>query len=842
VKRRLFASLGCATVALAALAFLGSAAGAAAPSAPSSTAPVVLPVSALTGTGHRGGLRPPIGYLPLHARELAAAKAAANARAGVNQGAAATSQAAGGATVSSYANVSPSFDGIYQSGGTPPDTTGAIGPDRYIEAVNTSYAIFSRSGTVLGNGSLSSLTGVQTGLFGYGLSDPQVMWDAKTQRFYYAVLYYDSLFFSDNGIAFGFSKTATPGGAADFCRYALSYGSELPDYPKLGDSSDFLLFGSNNFGNYAQTYDGSAFEILNKPPAGSTCPTASTTFTVHGSGVLHNADDSLAATPVPANLVDDANGAGYVVANADLSTTQSAAFVSVYSVTTAGTDANGIPVPAVSGPRSVPVASYSMPANAPQQGSSYLLDTLDGRFEAAVAAVDPSNGDAIGLWTAHAVFGGGGAEERWYEIDPEAGSVLQSGKVSDPSRSIWNGAVSPDRANTGSSAAFGDSMAMSVSTSSATSYPAIQFVSKSGANDQSALQNLVQASGPSIDFSCSSTTPCRWGDYSGASPDPAAIGSGKVWLANQYNVAGGTTSSTAWRTWLFGVTPTSASPSATLAFATGAQALTAGQSSDPIQVGLSAAQPADVAVSLSSDSSSGRFAQDPAGPWSPTLQVTITTGQTTSPDVYYSDTQAGSPTLTASAAGYTSVTQTETVAAAPLATITVSPSSANLTVGDSQTFAASGADAFGNPVSLSGTNWLTTAPGTLSTASGPSTTFTAGDAGSGLVQATVGSVSGSAAVTVVSQTISAPTGVSASALRKRIKVSWQSVAGAASYNVYRSTTPGGEGSVAYASGLTRTSFNDSGVTRGTTYYYRITAVAADGTESVPSVEVSATAR
>jgi hypothetical protein len=159
-------------------------------------------------------MRPPIGYLPLHAREFAVAKAAANARAGVT-GKAGSTAAAGGAIVSSYENVSPSFDGIYQSDGTPPDTTGAIGPDRYIEAVNTSFGIFSRSGTLLGSGDLSSLTGVPTGLFGYGLSDPQMMWDAKTQRFYYAAVYYDSLFFSDNGIALGFSTTATPTGAAD---------------------------------------------------------------------------------------------------------------------------------------------------------------------------------------------------------------------------------------------------------------------------------------------------------------------------------------------------------------------------------------------------------------------------------------------------------------------------------------------------------------------------------------------------------------------------------------------------------------------------------------------------
>jgi hypothetical protein len=840
VKRRPLV-IASVSIALAVVASLGSNAGAAGSSQSASAVPVVLPASALAPIHRAGGMRPPIGYLPLHAREFAAAKAAANARAGVT-GKAGTAVAAGGAVVSSYENVSPSFDGIYRTDSTPPDTTGAIGPDRYIEAVNTAYGIFNRSGTLLDSGDLSSLTGVPTGLFGYALSDPQVMWDAKTQRFYYAAVYYDPLFFSDNGIAFGFSTTATPAGAGDFCRYALGYGGELPDYPKLGDSSDFLLFGANNFGTFASTYDGSSFAIVNKPRAGATCPDAST-FSVHGSGVLHNVDGSLAATPVPANLVDDANGTGYVVANADLSTTPSAAFVSVYSVTTVGVDANGIPVPAVSGPRNVSVTGYAMPASAPQQDSADLLDTLDGRFEAAVAAVDPGHGNAIGLWTAHAVFGGGGVEERWYEIDANGGALLQSGKVSSPSLSVWNGAISPDRANTGASAAFGANMAMSVSTSSATSYPAIQFVTKSGTSAQSTLTNLVQASGPNIDFSCDSSSPCRWGDYSGASPDPAATGAGKVWLVNQYNLAGGTSSSASWRTRIFGVTPASTSPpNASLTFATPAQALTAGQASAPMQVGVTVAQPGDVAVSVASNSANGQFATSTSGPWSSTLQVTITAGQTASPAFYYSDSHAGTATLTASASGFTSVTQTETVAAAPLQTMTVSPSNASLTVGGSQTFTASGTDAFGNAVSVAGANWTTTAPGSLSATNGTSTTFTAAAAGSGLVRAASGSVSASASVTVASQTISAPTGVTATQRGKRLQVSWQPVAGAAAYNIYRGTAPGGESATPYARGLTNTSYNDGAVTKGTTYYYRVSAVAANGTESNLSAEVSATAR
>lgn len=540
-------------------ALLPAAAGAKTPGA--TAHPVLVQASALR-PGRAGGLRLP-GYLPLHAADLARAKAAANRRAGLDHAGSGASAVAGGPTVSSYPNVAPSFDGIYDTAGTPPDTTGAIGPDRYIETVNTDYAIFDRTGNLLDTGTLDALTGIPTGLFGYALSDPQMMWDAKTQRFYYSAVYYDSLFLSDNGIAIGWSKTATPSSASDFCQYALSFGSELPDYPKLGDSSDFLVYGYNSFSSFGQTYDGSGFTVVNKPPTGSSCPPTSA-FTATDSGVLRNADGSLAATPVPANLVDDGTGAGYVVANADLTTVSSADFVSVYTVTTSGTDANGIPVPQIAGPANVVVPAYSLPSSAAQSGSPFLLDTLDGRFEAAVAAVDPGHAGSVAIWTAHAVYGGAGAEERWYELDPNAASLLQSGTVSDPSLFVWNGAVSPDRASTGTGGSHGDSMAMSVSTSSQSGFPAIQFVWKHGNDAQSPLDNLVQSSGPAVDFSCSSTTPCRWGDYSGASPDPAAGGggAGRVWLGNQYDLAGGTTSSTSWRTWLFAVTPGSGAPPA----------------------------------------------------------------------------------------------------------------------------------------------------------------------------------------------------------------------------------------------------------------------------------------
>jgi hypothetical protein len=518
--------------------------------------------SQLRGTAGGGGAAP-YGYLPLNAKGFAAAKAAANARAPGGNGRGKPGGGGGAPTIYTLPNVSPSFDGTYQTGLTPPDTTGSMGDggttdtsdDRYIEGINTKYAIYSRGGSLINSGSLSALTGISGGLFGYSLSDPQIMWDAGTKRFYYAAVYYDSLFLSDNGIAIGYSKTNAPNSSNDFCKYSMPYGDLLPDYPKLGDSRDFLLVGYNQFSNAASTYDGSAVWWLSKPPTGSSCAGPSD-FKYGASNILRNSDatlnhdgsHTLAATPVPANLVDDSDsvndGTGYVVANADLSSStysSGANFASVFTVTK---DGSGNAV--FSTAANVNVGSYSMPAQAVQKGSSLLIDTLDGRFEAAVAAVDSRLG-GISIWTAHAVFGGAGSEERWYELSPTA--KRQSGSATG-SLYVWNGAVSPDRG----SGLHGDSMAMSVSTSSSGAYPAIAVMWKKGSNSQTGLTTLVQANGPNVDFSCSSSTACRWGDYSGATPDPS--GNGQVWLANQYNIASSDSSGTDWRTRVFALTPT----------------------------------------------------------------------------------------------------------------------------------------------------------------------------------------------------------------------------------------------------------------------------------------------
>src|SRR5439155_12649661 len=156
----------------------------------------------------------------------------------------------------------------------------------------------------------------------------------------------------------------------------------------------------------------------------------------------------------------------------------------------------------------------------------------------AVSAVDPRFG-STNVWVSHTVAGGAGSMVAWYEIDPTAGAVDQMGTVSTAKFSILNTSISPDRACTLTSCAFGDSLVIGATATGTTIFPSIVVLSKIGAGSQTGT--LVHSSTTNDhDFTCV-PGPCRWGDYGGATPDPAAsqTGShGEVWLSNMYTNGG----------------------------------------------------------------------------------------------------------------------------------------------------------------------------------------------------------------------------------------------------------------------------------------------------------------
>lgn len=84
-----------------------------------------------------------------------------------------------------------------------------------------------------------------------------------------------------------------------------------------------------------------------------------------------------------------------------------------------------------------------------------------------------------------------------------------------------------------------------------------------------------------------------------------------------------------------------------------------------------------------------------------------------------------------------------------------------------------------------------------------------------------------------------PSGLTAKSGITEIDLSWTATAGAVSYNVKRSLTPGGPyTTISTAGTVTGTTYTDTGLTNGTTYYYVVSAVNGVPTETADSPEAS----
>ena len=486
------------------------------------------------------------GYLVPDQAAYDAAKARANAQSG---------KAAGAAADAAPGLLAPvlirGWEGIFDAGSAPSDSTSSVGSTRYMETINRKYAIYNKTTNApINTGTLNQLAGAAGNAF-----DPQIMWDAQTNRFYYAMDLVVSA--TDNRLAIGFSKTASPNTSADFCHYFVTFGSTLPDYPKLGDTANFWAMGSNLF-NSVGSFTGSHVFALTKPPAGTACPAIST-FKTGFKSPLNDPNGGPAFTPVVVNQIDPST-TGYIVARTGaLPSTR----FSLHRITP---NATGFPVIESPG-LPVVVPSYTVPPDAQQRAgfpnSAKLLDTLDSRPTQAVSAIDPARGPtAVGLWVQHTTATNPAStrsEVRWYEINPVTRTLFQSGKATNAAYSAFNGAISPDRRRNGSNVGFGNSMVLGFSTSGTTTFPAIRHLSKVGAGLQSAHVLVKQSPGNYSGFDCAGAdNSCRWGDYAGASPDPVlATGAtrGRVWSVNQYASGANSTTAANWRTWNWAATP-----------------------------------------------------------------------------------------------------------------------------------------------------------------------------------------------------------------------------------------------------------------------------------------------
>jgi hypothetical protein len=470
------------------------------------------------------------GYLPLRGvATLRRAKAHAAAEVAAMGYQPSTSQPSAGGP-----KIGANWQGVVQGSVTPPDANGAIGPKSYIETVNQIVGIYKRDGTLVTQGAFSVLTGHGNG------SDPMILWDPDTDRFYFNI--WDT---ANATMDWGFSKSNNPTSIpGSFCSYETSFGyptSSAPDYPKLGQSKNFLMIGVNWYKTFQDQAATSGDLLWVDKPQGSdpitTCP-SSTKFKTGIFKDLRNQDGGQGFTPTPAIQTDPSSKA-YVSTMTDIECPPicgKGTVITEFTVSPSKTDPK---TPILGKPRSVTVGSYKSPPDAPQKGSSTKIDTLDGRLTHAVSGKDPKVG-ATTVWVAHAVLGGAGSMINWYEIKPTAQSskLIQTGSVKDSSLYVYDAGISNDRTVSESGQrAHGDSMVLGFTTSSANAFPADQMVDKVPGQNQSAFVLVKQSNNADTNFGCSQLGYCRWGDYGGATPDPAAdltAAHGEVWLSQQW--------------------------------------------------------------------------------------------------------------------------------------------------------------------------------------------------------------------------------------------------------------------------------------------------------------------
>src|SRR6266852_4309146 len=680
----------------------------AAPSVSSASGPNVLQAvgevqaSVLTASPHKGQGKAasPLPAKFMHPDELRTAKVKAAAAPPTAPSQPATSTAPAAAALFNGLNQPGLAAADEGSGATPPDSTGAIGPTRYVELVNQMIGVYDRSNlSLLSRTDLASFVGVPAGV---ASTDPQIQWDPQANRWLYAEIGYAT---GNNYLVFGWTKTADPSDlAAGWCHHGIATGHSFEDYPKLGHDAHFLIVGTNVYD------DGAGFPFITanlfaipKPAANdSTCSSPVTaTYFADATHLLKNTDGTLAFTPVPANASDSVTN-DYIFGAHD-PTLAPQSKVMVWHMTFQ-------PNPVLVADGDISVGTFAIPASVPQPGTSYQVDSLDGRLTQAVAHFDPRVG-AEAFWTQHTIAGSGGRSlVRWYEFAPSLTSpIVQTGQVSS-SDFIWNAAISPsivgsDAAifyNRGSKTqlALIGAQSRTSSTPAGTMDPGEVPLGTSSAPDQ---ENAFQGN-------CT-TNPCRWGDYSGASPDPA--NAGVVWGSNQ--LMGPVFLGYAqWTTRNFAITTgASAGPDFSLAASPASQTVTAGSSTTyTININRTGGFTGTVALSSSGAPTGASATFNPSSTGGSSSTLTVTTAAST---------PAGSSPLTITGtSGSLTRTTTATLVVQPVPgpdySLSASPSSQTVTqgLGAGYTVSVTPTGGFAGSVTLSATGLPTGAGATFS--------------------------------------------------------------------------------------------------------------------------------
>lgn len=433
------------------------------------------------------------------------------------------------------------------AGTTPPDSTGAIGPNNYVEMDNSNIAVYTRSLGFVSTASLDAFIGQPPGV---PLCDVQIQWDPAANRWLFAFLYCNTST-TQQLVVVGWSKTSDPSnllanntvnngvsnaGTGGWCAFTFINDPFLLDFPKLGHNAGWLIVGGNlydesNAPNSNPPFVSAGMEWTNLPANNSdTSCTVPATEGGNNQALLDGDGITPAFTPVPVN--NDTNASDvYVISAYDPAGNTGGSPAPKSKLSTWWLDATGT----LNAGNDLGVNSYQMPMSASQPGTTDTIDTLDGRLTQAVG--DPTTG----MYTQHTVLSAGGQSEvDWYEITASGGvaTLVQQGTIVNTSIWTFNAAISPRFDGQGAAIFYNESSGSFAPIISSK----IRRPSTAAGTFEAGSTTLASSSASVTDFSCNNPTlgsPCRWGDYSGATPDP--VQTNVVWGTNEFNTASGST-------------------------------------------------------------------------------------------------------------------------------------------------------------------------------------------------------------------------------------------------------------------------------------------------------------
>jgi hypothetical protein len=429
-----------------------------------------------------------------------------------------------------------SLEGQYQALGNnadqlvaPPDTQLAAGPTDLVEAINSSLSVWAKTG---GNPlKVSDLNTFFPVPDGYSFTDPRVIYDSASGRWFVSGLSFNE---SPGTVSTGSSQTylavsasADPTGSWTPYTVTSNTSGTLYDQPKLGISGDQVVLSWNDYGSGGTTFSGEETWVLNKADllAGSL-----------GAAQRLLGPDMSRFGLAPAQPYSASDTIYLVYNNAD----------GVNASENQGTPTLGVLL--VSGVPGVGAgASYqewdpgllatTAPPSAAQPNGVAAISTDDDRILGAVW----QNGILWASANDGCVPGGDSTTRacmRLIEVSTSgsAPTVLQDFDLGASGGYLYYPAVAVDP--TGN--AF-----VSFTSSSSSQDATAQGVGLAG-GQASGLTALVtvQAGQATFDI-CASQADCgsggpnnsnRWGDYSGATPDPS--NPGMVWLTAEYAASG----------------------------------------------------------------------------------------------------------------------------------------------------------------------------------------------------------------------------------------------------------------------------------------------------------------